>query len=332
MNSHMCAGMFCALFLSVQLYAQNLIPNGSFELFDTCPTGLQQIYRAVPWFQPNIAGGNTTNSSSTDLFHNCTSNPTCDNPANTVGFQYPITGNSYAGIGVYFPPPNENNGREYLQVELTSSLIAGKKYCISFYASLANYSKYCIDAIGCYFSNDSLLYASPSFVYIPVVPSMSNPMGNIICDTVAWTFISGLYNSIGNEKFITIGNFAPSGNIVVDSVNGGSGPAYYYIDDVSVTLCDSTPVEEEFFLPTAFSPNNDGNNDLWRISGEKPDAVEIAVYDRWGNEVFRTTDPAFSWDGNFKGMALPMGVCFYYMKGMLKEDEISQSGNLTLVR
>ena len=138
----------------------------------------------------------------------------------------------------------------------------------------------------------------------------------------------------GGEKYITIGNFRDDLNTQADSLTPAwpNVAAYYYVDDVSVTLCDSTPVEEEFFLPTAFSPNNDGNNDLWRISGEKLDAVEIAVYDRWGNEVFRTTDPAFSWDGSFKGKALPMGVYFYYMKGVLKEEEISQSGNLTLVR
>ncbi len=59
---------------------------------------------------------------------------------------------------------------------------------------------------------------------------------------------------------------------------------------------------EYFYMPTAFTPNNDGRNDLIKpaISGIIRE-YEFCVYNRWGNLVFRSTDPNSAWDGNIKG-------------------------------
>lgn len=72
----------------------------------------------------------------------------------------------------------------------------------------------------------------------------------------------------------------------------------------------------EIFIPTAFSPNNDGNNDRFMIFAG-PDVLRIntfQIFDRWGNKVFGKerflpNDPTYGWDGNFNGT--PMNAAVY---------------------
>lgn len=63
------------------------------------------------------------------------------------------------------------------------------------------------------------------------------------------------------------------------------------------------------------TPNGDGINDTWTISGiQRFDASVVTVYDRWGQRVFRSTGYAQPWDGTNKGNALPMGAYFYVIE------------------
>ncbi|MBS1602734.1 MAG: gliding motility-associated C-terminal domain-containing protein, partial [Bacteroidetes bacterium] len=68
------------------------------------------------------------------------------------------------------------------------------------------------------------------------------------------------------------------------------------------------------FLPNAFSPNDDGHNDLFRL--KYPEIVKqfhILVYDRWGMIVFETTDPYNGWNGRTKGTDAPAGAYVWAM-------------------
>lgn len=67
-------------------------------------------------------------------------------------------------------------------------------------------------------------------------------------------------------------------------------------------------------LPNAFTPNNDGHNDIFRL--KYPEIVTILrliVYDRWGQMVFQTTDPYKGWDGRLKGQNAPTGNYVWVM-------------------
>lgn len=226
--------------------AQNLVPNLGFEQYNTCPNNYSEIYYAIPWFQPNIYLGNTNNSSSSDYFNSCTTFSNVNIPINFFGYQQAYSGNSYAGIGwLYYIGNNDSYGREYLEVQLDSILIKDKKYFVSFYASLSNGSRYATDAVGVYFSPDSVTYYDSLFHYLPLIPQLKNPLGNIISDTANWVLISGEYVASGGEKFITIGNFYPDSASSVDTVNPtGYQVAYYYIDDVSVVADTTTGLSE----------------------------------------------------------------------------------------
>ena len=60
-------------------------------------------------------------------------------------------------------------------------------------------------------------------------------------------------------------------------------------------------------FPDAFSPNGDGVNDLWRPYGQVREWVEMVVYDRWGQIIFKGK-PDLGWDGSFEDTMVPDGV------------------------
>lgn len=87
------------------------------------------------------------------------------------------------------------------------------------------------------------------------------------------------------------------------------------------------------FLPTAFSPNNDGINDALHVLGEGIVSMNLTIYNRWGETVKTMTNPAESWDGTYKGEVVPTGVYAYKLYVVLADGEvISQSGNITVVK
>lgn len=88
----------------------------------------------------------------------------------------------------------------------------------------------------------------------------------------------------------------------------------------------------ELFVPTAFSPNNDGENDMLYVMGSCIEDLNFAIFDRWGEKVFETTDPSIGWDGSFKGKALDAAVFVYYLKATVKGVDVDKHGNITLVK
>ena len=243
------------LILCVNGRGQNLVPNPSFEIVPQCPAGPGALYGAPPWFQPATFQGNTSNSSSSDVFDTCTNVNTTGVPLNEFGHQVARTGHSYAGICL---AEDTFNYREYIEVPLLSPLIANKGYCVQFYVSLADSSKEAISNFGAYFSVDSLLYNSvlqyPTINY--VTPQFENPVTNMLNDKTNWVLVSGNFIASGGEKFMTLGNFHLPANTNSQNVSGGTiTMAYYYIDDVSVTQCN-VGVEELTNSPEiTISPN-----------------------------------------------------------------------------
>lgn len=92
--------------------------------------------------------------------------------------------------------------------------------------------------------------------------------------------------------------------------------------------------ENSTFVPTAFSPNADGENDFLFVRSPRLVSLEFRVFDRWGQEMFFTTDQGIGWDGNDKnGKPANVGVYVYY--GVLQfanGKERTIKGNVTLLR
>lgn len=89
---------------------------------------------------------------------------------------------------------------------------------------------------------------------------------------------------------------------------------YFTLLDTSIGCenLDTITIELEFFselnIPNAFTPNNDGENDIYRVYGENIFEYSLMIFDRWGGKVFETNDLNEGWDGTFKGQALKSGV------------------------
>ena len=89
----------------------------------------------------------------------------------------------------------------------------------------------------------------------------------------------------------------------------------------------------ELFVPNAFSPNADNANDVLKVYGNCIKEMSFRIYDRWGEKVFESTDPAKGWDGMLKGELMNTAVFVYQLEVMLITGEpISKKGNISLIR
>jgi gliding motility-associated-like protein len=79
--------------------------------------------------------------------------------------------------------------------------------------------------------------------------------------------------------------------------------------------------ETKIFIPNAFSPNGDGINDLFQAKGENFQLTQMLIYNRWGEQVYRSNTPY--WDGRIKGKKAQQGVYFYLIsyKDALEEQK-----------
>lgn len=72
----------------------------------------------------------------------------------------------------------------------------------------------------------------------------------------------------------------------------------------------------KLYMPSAFTPNEDGKNDVFRIPpGASLTLGEFSIFDRWGNIVFRTTDITEGWHGTYQGENLATGTYAYLIRG-----------------
>ena len=87
-------------------------------------------------------------------------------------------------------------------------------------------------------------------------------------------------------------------------------------------------------IPNAFSPNEDGANDVFRAIAYGGTIVEfnMIIYNRWGTKVFKSSDIQQGWDGVFKGDVQPLDVYVYAVEYRFEGKMLKQlSGNVTLV-
>jgi len=90
---------------------------------------------------------------------------------------------------------------------------------------------------------------------------------------------------------------------------------------------------EAIFLADVFSPNGDGNNDLFFVRGNAIGEMDLAIFDRWGMRVFTSAQPAMGWDGSVNGAPCASGVYVVVLQATLLDGEvIERTHNVTLVR
>lgn len=208
----------------------NPVPNWSFEIKTGCPTIPGMSSLATPWSSPTLAAS--------EYFHTCGAAP-AGAPGNGVGFQFPHTGDGYAGIAAY--NANSADYRSYLEVALTSPLVAERLYDVSFWVSLADTSQYCCDSIAALLNVGAVGPVNTITSLSTYSPQIIGPAGEPLSDVARWTRVHHAYKATGGEDHLLIGNFLDDSQTTLTTVSGGVYPiAYYYVDDVSV--CEADPV------------------------------------------------------------------------------------------
>ncbi len=217
--------------------SQNLVQNGSFEIYHSCPNTHSQLDSAVGWNNPTQANP--------DYFHFC-SGTNCHNcvPGNFNGFQAPNCGQAYIGLYAYHPP---NSYRGYAQTKLTSPLVSGERYHVSFDVSLGDEHGTAITNLGVYFSKPAIT-RNDQLAFSQYQPQILNPDSIFLDEYVGWQTIQGIYTANGNEEFITIGNFLPDSLTNTKNNTPGLDPrSYYYIDNVKVYQVGNPDCENVIF-------------------------------------------------------------------------------------
>ncbi len=230
----------------VLAFAQNtLVQNGSFEDVKHEPNSTGAICMAN--------GMSSSNNTSVDLYSKKACYSYAKIPNNYMGTQEASTGDHYAGIiayygdeyGLFKSHPGYQNYSEYLQVELSQPLEAGKVYAINFKTSLSEGSAYAISGLGMYFSKEKMNEKSNSYLDTIVVPHLIVPE---IAKSHDWSVVEGYYKATGGEKFLTIGAFKNYMSIekVIPEYTNNSRKAYYYIDDISLSPVVDPKSNNEF--------------------------------------------------------------------------------------
>lgn len=89
----------------------------------------------------------------------------------------------------------------------------------------------------------------------------------------------------------------------------------------------------EMYVPNAFTPNNDGANDVLYVRGICLQSLTFMIFDRWGEKVFETADQNIGWDGTYKGEQMNTAVFVYRLEGKTYDGKaFSLKGNITLIR
>lgn len=236
------------MFATSYIQAQNLVPNPSFEDTVSCPIN-GNLNNVNLWVNPN--------SATPDYFHICTFG-NFGVPVNGYGNQSARTGNAYAGV---ISIMNISGYREYLQVQLTSPLSAGVKYCVEFYVMAADSSTYSINNIGAYLSNVPI--SSPSSNEFTVTPQIENQISSPINQPNVWQLVTDSFIATGGEQYITIGNFNNNSNTDTTMLNGSTwAEGYQYIDDVKLQTCSTVNIDETLLVNQISLYSNPSNGKI----------------------------------------------------------------------
>jgi gliding motility-associated-like protein len=134
----------------------------------------------------------------------------------------------------------------------------------------------------------------------------------------------------------SVGNYAQNSITYNDQFNSYRVVAFQDTNELVFSTSNAVTVEKPYALytPTAFSPDGDGINDYFSISGQGLLDAQVEVYNRWGQMVFKSYSLDQKWDGSFKGKPVPTGSYTYKIKTTSYGDnqKIVGSGIVSLVR
>ncbi|MCB9364833.1 MAG: gliding motility-associated C-terminal domain-containing protein [Flavobacteriales bacterium] len=128
---------------------------------------------------------------------------------------------------------------------------------------------------------------------------------------------------------------AATGTTTYTFTPSGSGCATTATMDVSISICSqpNIAIEPVVIIPSVFTPNIDGHNDQFNISGVGITVLHIKIFNRWGELIFETNQLNEGWNGRTtSGTEVPEGTYFYIATVTTTNGEESHHGSITLIR
>lgn len=123
--------------------------------------------------------------------------------------------------------------------------------------------------------------------------------------------------------------FREQGTIYVRFVAANADATCEYYSDTYEVFIGESKLE----IPNAFSPHNeDGVNDLWKVSYKSLVSYECHIFNRWGQQLFSSTDPSEGWDGKTGSKFVPAGV-YYYVINATGSDGVryKRAGDINII-
>lgn len=203
---------------------------------------------------------------------------------------------------------------------------------------------------GTYYAGNRLLVIDcPSAVRTPITvvvydlptfePAVEGPECAIDFETYSIAFTTdadlvdvdaGILQKITTGSYQVI-NIPKAQNLTVYLTSSETGCST--TGEVSTPGCTIECREPFIFVPSAFSPNGDGRNDLYRVRSEVVETMRMVIYNRWGQEIYVLDDIDETWDGTYRGRPLPPDVYGYFLTAVCYDGQVfTKKGNISLLR
>lgn len=198
-------------------------------------------------------------------------------------------------------------------------------------ASTTTYVVTVNNGAGCIFRDTFLVNVSPAtvanFFYTPTFPIPNTPIkfnsSGSSASSYKWSFGDGTYSIEPNPSHL----YKKTGTykVCLEVSNGKC------LDSLCKTV--EADVRTAIAVPSAFSPNGDGSNDILYVRGGAIETMNLKIFNRWGQMVFETSEMSKGWDGTFKGKPQDIDIFAYIIKAtFINGTTTEETGNISLLR
>lgn len=200
------------------------------------------------------------------------------------------------------------------------------------------------DRINCAFTAggngcpDSTVFSNEIIMTVKDTPVLAIlPANPVINAGTAVTFTASASKTLSDIQWQPAGLLIDANNLVTGTqpLTDETTFSLFVTDTETCTAKAQVTVKpySKLLMPSAFTPNNDGINDIYCIPPNTAFTLNsFSVYDRWGTMIFFTTDKTKGWDGNIKGVLAAQGLYIYHVKGSTDNQPVFLKGTITLIR
>jgi gliding motility-associated-like protein len=173
------------------------------------------------------------------------------------------------------------------------------------------------------------LLPEPEFSFLPVTTDILNPnleFKDLSVNASAWQWqfgdLTGSQQQNPTHTYIAPGYYTVG--LIVTSAEGCTDSIYHELYIANVVT---------YYIPNSFTPNGDGKNDYFGVTGYSVSGYEMVIYSRWGDEIFKSTGSKILWDGSdSSGNPVQSGVYVYKIKVLNDPQKRLNTGTVTLIR